>query len=315
VLALAERLFPAAVPFGTQAASVDEPVRLKHDPSLAFSSADISKVELLDAAAGRGPEVALTTTFLGLTGTVSPVPYYLAEEVLNEPSEHPTRRLFLDIFHHRILSLYYRAAVIADHPIQYRLGAKDAWSRRLLSLLGFVFDSPGETLPLPEWRLLRLAPLISQRFRGSDTIRRGVQDFLDLDVPGAKASIQPFRGVWVPLDPKQRIQLGQTNVSLGVDTRIGTRIFDQTGCFRISIRPVPFSLAERLRPGADLFKTLSTTVSLLLRDRVSWDVEITIAPDTTPTMHLSSKAGPKLGRETWLARRDQAEYKVLHQGT
>jgi type VI secretion system protein ImpH len=314
-LALAERLFPAAVPFGTQAGSVDEPVRLKHDPSLAFSSADISKVEVLETAAGRGPEVALTTTFLGLTGTVSPVPYYVAEEVLNEPPEQPNRRLFLDIFHHRILSLYYRAAVIGDHPLQYRVGAQDAWSRRILSLLGFDLDSPGQTLPLPAWRLLRLAPLISQRFRGSDTMRRGVQDFLDLDVPGAKASIQLFRGIWVPLDPNQRIGLGQTNIALGVDTRIGTRIFDQTGCFRISIGPVPFSVAERLRPGADLFKTLSATVSLLLRDRVSWELEITIAPDTTPTMRLSSKAGPKLGRETWLGRHDQSESKVLHQGT
>lgn len=316
LLALAERLFPTAAPIGSLATSAQEPIRLKHDPSLSFSSADISSVEVHEDRLGKpGPSVSLTTTFLGLTGTVSPLPYYIAEEVLNEPAEQPFRRLFLDIFHHRILSLYYRASIIADHPIQYRVGATDAWSRRILSLLGFTLDSPNPALPLPAWRLLRLAPLISTKFRGAETLRRGVQDFLDLDTPGAKASIHPFKGVWVPLDPQQRARLGQANCTLGVDARIGTRIFDQTGCFRIRIGTVPFSSAERLRPGADLFRTLSTIVNLILRDRISWELEIIIAGGTTPTMRLSSSAGPRLGRETWLGSREQSERRVVHQGT
>src|SRR5512146_2098955 len=90
LLALAERLFPTAAPIGSLATSAQEPIRLKHDPSLSFSSADISSVEVHEDRLGKpGPSVSLTTTFLGLTGTVSPLPYYIAEEVLNEPAEQP----------------------------------------------------------------------------------------------------------------------------------------------------------------------------------------------------------------------------------
>ena len=97
--------------------------------------------------------------------------------------------------------------------------------------------------------------------------------------------------------------------------RIGTRIYDESGAIRVIVRPVPFLTSERLRPGRDLFHILATTVNLVLRDKIDWDVEVVIAAGTTPTMRVSADNGAKLGQETWLGRHYQPERHVIHQGT
>jgi type VI secretion system protein ImpH len=315
-LSLVERLFPQATRIGTAARSIREPVRLKHDPSLSFSTSDISKVEIHENREDilDGAFVTLTSTFLGLTGSVSPLPAYFSEEVLHEPNDTAHRQAFLDIFHHRILSLFFRAATIANHPMQYGVGGRDEWSRRVLSLAGFTPDLP-DSLPLPAWRLLRLTPLLMLRFRNADILRRAVQDFLDIDIPGTTAEVRLFMGSWVPLDKSQLIRLGQVNSTLGGDVRIGTRVYDESGAIRVIVRPVPFATSERLRPGRDLYRVLATTVALILRDRIDWDLEVVIAAGTTPTMRVSADGGAKLGQETWLGRHYQPERHVIHQGT
>src|SRR5262249_23771600 len=116
IVALLERLTPDAVRVGGDGPPSGEKIRFRHDHELNFSAGDIAsaRVRLLPQSAERyldEPKAVyeVTTTFLGLTGTMSPLPTYMAEEVLHEDDKRPARRDFLDIFHHRFISFFYRA--------------------------------------------------------------------------------------------------------------------------------------------------------------------------------------------------------------
>jgi len=111
---LLERLTPDAPRIGGLGPAADEAVHFHHDPSLSFPTSDVSsvkKVQKGDPNNTLGPKRTvydITCTFLGLTGAASPMPSYFIEEVLHEDPDYPAQREFLDIFHHRILSLFYR---------------------------------------------------------------------------------------------------------------------------------------------------------------------------------------------------------------
>jgi type VI secretion system protein ImpH len=108
LMLLLERLLGERAHVGTAAAPGEESIRFRHDPRLEFSASDVSAVreglappDPEDFAAERAAVVEVTTTFLGLSGAVSPLPQYLPEEVAQEDPDAPRLREFLDLFHPR----------------------------------------------------------------------------------------------------------------------------------------------------------------------------------------------------------------------
>src|SRR5581483_5852239 len=171
-VALVERATPGAARVGELGPVQAEAIRFRHDPSLVFSTSDVRSVQrrkrdITGAVEGaREESYEFTTTFLGLTGTVSPLPTFLAEEVALEDQDRPVQREFLDLFHHRVLSLLYRAHTRYAYTLDYTTDARDLWSRRVLALAGVdTFDGRAPASGLSLARLLRLAPMLATRAR------------------------------------------------------------------------------------------------------------------------------------------------------
>ena len=118
---LLERLFPGAPPMGQLGPITDERVRLRGDTSLVFASCDVTEVAHVRSADGVR-RVRVTNAFLGLYGAVSPMPPYYAENLaLVEHQGGPqVIREFLDVFHHRLLSLMFRAWTKYRFAVMYR---------------------------------------------------------------------------------------------------------------------------------------------------------------------------------------------------
>ncbi|HEY0092707.1 MAG TPA: type VI secretion system baseplate subunit TssG, partial [Archangium sp.] len=83
LVAFLERLTSEATRVGELGPVLQERIRFRHDPSLGFSSGDVSDVALRqvpvqeDDALARRPLFEVVTTFLGLTGSASPLPMYV----------------------------------------------------------------------------------------------------------------------------------------------------------------------------------------------------------------------------------------------
>jgi len=313
---LIERLTPVAARIGEGGPAELEPVRFRHDPSLSFSAADVVSVAIEDAPALDTPDrpglrYQITTTFLGLSGSVTPLPDHFADELVGEDPDNPVRTRFLDLFHHRVLSLLYRGVARLDHPGEYEVGGADPWSRRVLCLLGtdaFANDAP----PPDARRLLRMAPLLVGRGRGPHVLRAAVEDELGPDIgPAATVSIREFVGSWIDLEPGDQARLGRASLCLGRTSILGGRIFDLTGKFRVLLGPVPYDVMQRLLPGGDLNQRLHEIVDLVTSRADEFEAEVTVAADQTPGLRLTQGARLGLGRATWLGRREGEARQVV----
>jgi type VI secretion system protein ImpH len=306
---LLERSTPEAIRIGGEGPPGREGIRFRHDPSMSFSSSDVSNVRMLrrkaaEVAHGASPEpyYEVTTTFLGLTGTVSPMPAYFAEDVVHEDVDHPAQRDFLDVFHHRVLSLFYRAHSKYSFVTDHTKDARDPWSRRALCLAGF--DGFGDQLPmgLSVPYLLRLAPLLARRARTADGLVAVLSDVLKKTLKGAPVDIDQFVGRWVSIEERQLLRLGIANTTLGEDATVGRKVYDRGGKFRVVLGPMKRQAFEDLQPGKPGLELLREVVSLYVRDPLEFDVELILAPGEAPSMRLGTpnKDASKLGRDSWL---------------
>ncbi len=283
---------------GTDASPAEEPIRFCHDPSLAFRAAEVSEIREreLPSADGLGTRrvLEITTAFLGLTGAASPLPPYFSEEVAQEDPEAPLRRGFLDLFHHRLLSLFYRARLRSDFPHSYRSDQSDAWSVRLLSLLGV--DAP-QALPVPPWRLLRWAPLLAERAVTAAALEAALEDVLSEDLDGGHVSIEQFVGSWVGIDPEELNHLGRASSTLGRDLVLGRRVFDRAGKFRVVVGPLTRTGFDRFARGEAPRRRIAETVRALCGDPLELEIVLWLSKDAAPRMALGHA---RLGRDAWL---------------
>lgn len=310
IVALLERLTRNAIRVGGDGPASEERIRFRHDYDLGFSAGDISRVEVHPLP--RGPEHSLdeptpvfvvTTTFLGLTGTISPLPLYIAEEVLHEDDQNPVRRDFLDIFHHRLISLLYRAVSKYSPAREHLSHRPDAWMKRALFLTGLDPEIQTRGMKVHPSVLVRCAPLLAGRGRGPRVLALVMREALgDVLGPEGKVEIKQFAGGWIEVDEQQRMALGVSNNELGVEAILGKRAFDQSGRFSIQIGPLHEHNYKRFLRDGDLLPVVKDIVELCVREPLDFDVELLLAADAVPSFKLSANPAnsSQLGRDTRL---------------
>lgn len=319
-----DRLRPgAASALGGAATAHEESIRFRHDPSLALSTGDVTSVRELelshDAGGASRRALEVTTAFLGLTGEVSPLPSYIAEEIAQEVAqeeEPPRRRDFLDLFHHRALSFLHRAIAKHDMPGSALSDQTDDWARRLLALLGHdrppgapaaAADAP------PAAVLLRLAPLLTERAPTAAAVEASVAEQFADELRGGGVAVEQFVGSWVPLAPDERTRLGAAASALGQSFVLGARIYDRSGRFRVVIGPLDAEGYARFSVPARA-EAVTRFARSLVGDELDVEVTLLLSPDAAPGFALSSSGRSRLGRNTWLGRQG-AETRVTVGGT
>jgi len=307
LMLLIERLRPDRAPQGTALPS-EEGVRFRHDPSLAFSTGDVASVESRrlptdpeDLAAVPREVFEVVTTFLGLSGTVTPLPSYFAEELLADDPEAQRQREFLDIFHHRAISLFYRARAKYDIPNARTSDGRDVWSTRLLALLGFdaAAEDP-ERFGLPAWRTLRLGPLLAEREVSAAGLEAALADLLCDDLEGAGVLVEQFVGSWVEVAADQLTRLGASATALGRDLLLGRRVFDRAGKYRVVLGPLSQRGYARFAEGSEPLRRIGELVATLGCDALDYEVVLWLSPEAAPSMELTAAGRTRLGRNSWL---------------
>lgn len=272
LVSLLERVHADQVRIGGDGPPAQEGIRFRHDPSLAFPAGDVSA--LTPCRRGSGSEVV--TTFLGLTGVASPLPAYFWESVLDDDdSVHRARRDFLDIFHHRAVSLLYRSVVRYSPAREHRSDGDDVWVERALALAGLSYFEPQA---LSKAQLLRIVPLLVRRSRGANALRQAIEGVLrdDLD-PETRVTVRECAGGWIPLAKDQQTALGSHNHILGRGMMLGGRAFDESGSFAIRIAPVGRETLPLLLEGGAALAKLREIVKLVLREPLDYEVELELA--------------------------------------
>ncbi len=306
-MAMLERLFPDAVRVGLDGPARLEAIRFRSDPSLGFAAGDMKHVRVTSLANGLEPPrhvVEVETTFLGLTGAGSPLPNYLVEAILLE-AEGSTRRDFLDVFHHRLVSLLYRGLARASLPLEETVRAPNVWRRRALALGGLDAYDADVTKALPTESVLRMLPLLASRARSARGLRTALRHVLEPAL-GARAGVELVENLpgWLTIEPAHRVRLGQANHALGRETHIGSRAPERSGRFGVRIGPLDPQSYPRFLPGGDQLPRIAETIQLFTRSAAEYELQLVVGASSSPTFRLSATRPASLGRTTWLAGGD-----------
>jgi type VI secretion system protein ImpH len=292
LLHLIDRASDDNAPVGHQGPVSREALRLRPAMSFGFPAADIDRAEWTEPQHAEIGRLRVTTTFLGLYGSDSPLPAHFTEALMGADDDDIVRS-FIDLFHHRILSFLFRCWTKYRYDVTFRANASDQISHVNLSLLGIGTASTADTLDVSPVQLFRYAGIYSQRPRSAAGLSGLLRDYFK----GITVRVEQCVGRWLPIDPVQQNRLGSTNCSLGSDFLIGERIRDHSGKFRVHLGPVDFDTYTGFLPGGRAMGDLNELVRFYTGDPLDFDLAVTLRGDDVPDTQLGGEGF--IGRLSW----------------
>lgn len=272
----------------------EDPVRFGQMPDLSFAPASL---EAFQAPAG-GQVPRLLVRFFGLLGPNGPMPLHLTEYARDRlrNSDDPTFARFLDVFHHRLLSLFYRAWSSAQPAVSFDRPGTDRFSEFLASLFGLGLASLRQRDALPDSARLHYAGLLANQARSAQGLQTILGDFLTLPV-----RVVQYVGHWLVLQEEDHSRLARGGVALGQSALLGARVWSHQHKFRIVIGAMALGRYRALLPGSISLRQVAAWVRSYCGDVLACEVQLILRREEVPAMRLGS--GMQLGRDSWLPGR------------
>jgi len=268
---------------------IDDPIRLGQQPGCAFAPSTLAALTLED----EGKPARLEQFFFGLGGPNGPLPLHLTEYIRERQHNNAddTSKRFLDIFHHRLLSLFYRAWAEARPTVSHDRPDDDYWAVRLAAFSGRGMPGLLDQGLIPGPAKLHFSGHLSAQTRYPDGLKAIIEDYFALPV-----QIEEFVGQWLGLPERSR--LGTSANQLGVDFCLGSHAWDRQHKFRIRLGPLKLDEYMGMLPDGEPFRHLVAWVAEYLGHELDWDLNLILHQPQIPKLQLNGQL--RLGFNTWL---------------
>ena len=303
---LLENAHPDLPRVGSSLRPRDDAVRFGQDPDLIFFP---TTLRAFDISCDTPPR--LSVNFFGLLGPNGPMPTYLTEYVRDRSRNagDPTFARFLDVFHHRMASLFYRGWAVAQPVVSLDRDNGDRFSTYVGSTFGIGEAALRNRDTLPDFAKLHFAGLLSGPTRHAAGLRLVLRRFF-----GIPADVVENVGHWLLLPPQSLSRIGTKNegAALGVGTVLGARAWDRQHRFRVVLGPLPMADYLRFLPGGASLPRLVDWIRNYVRDPLEWDLNLQLRREEVPRLTLERRQ--RLGYTTWLlsgGARDDAKQLVI----
>jgi type VI secretion system protein ImpH len=292
---LLERLHPERARVGGFDDPTREVVRFGVPARLSFPASEIQDLEL----DGDGP-ARMGVNFLGLTGPQGVLPHsytLLAQDRLRQKDGALVD--FLDLFHHRILSLFYRAWRKYRFTVAREDGVEDRLADHLLDLIGLGLDTTRGRLPISDEALLSRAGLLLPQARGAASAQQLLEDFFQVPV-----LIEQFVGGWFRIPEADCCALDDetdgTANRLG-SAVVGDEVWDAQAGVRVRIGPLSRTRYDEFLPGGAAHRELAALLRFFSHDQFEFQVQLVLAADDVPGLRPGDDdEQPRLGWSTWI---------------
>lgn len=273
----------------------EEPIRLGQDPDLTFAPASLAAVA---PPKGRRPN-RLEVRFFGMLGPNGPLPRHLTEHARNRllHGGDASFARFLDVFHHRFLSLFYRAWAQAQPTVSLDRPDDDPFGGYLGALAGIGLSELRDRDALPDFAKLAHTGHLSRQIRNAEGLAKLVAAYFRCEV-----KVEQFVGHWIVLDEGDRLVLGTGRQALGQGAVVGARVWDRQHKFRLRIGPLAGDAYASLLPGGAGIRALAACVHNYVNLEFFWDVRLVLAAADVPHARLDGRV--RLGYSSWLGGRD-----------
>ncbi len=261
----------------------EEVVRFSVEPGFTFPPSDISS---LKKTAPESP-AEMSVTFMGLVGPSGVLPQWYNELAIERVREKDFAfTAFLDIFHHRLISLFYLAWKKYNLPVTYAAGARDRLSGYLMSLVGLGTPGLAGMIGLPEESLLFYGGLLSRQIPSAAAIKATVEYF-----SGARATIDQFIERMIPLDAADQTQVGSANSELGVNTVCGSWARESQSKFRVNLGPFDYDRFVRFLPSGVMLRPILSLTRFMAGIEYEFDIRLIPQARGGSGMHARCRKG------------------------
>jgi type VI secretion system protein ImpH len=292
---LVECAYPGLPRVGSSLRPREDAVRFGQEPELIFFPTTLRHFKAMGETAPK-----LVVNFFGLLGPNGPMPTHLTEYVRDRARNagDPTFARFLDVFHHRMASLFYRAWAVAQPVVSLDRDNGDRFSAYVGTAFGLGEPALRNRDTVPDFAKLHFAGLLAGGTRHAAGLRLVLARFFGLPV-----DLLENVGHWMTLPATSTSRLGARDESarLGVGTMLGARVFDRQHKFRVVLGPLSMRDYQRFLPGGASLARLADWVRLYVRDPLDWDVNLQLRQSDVPRLSLGRHQ--RLGYTTWLHAR------------
>lgn len=306
VLRLLQRLYPDREAVGEWSDPQREIARLHVVPTFAFPVSEVSGVDFgteSESEAQRRTPVRVGARFFGLTGPQGVLPFGYTEYALAREKVRDTAfRDFLDLFHHRLLSLFYRTWERYNTPAVRERGGEDRVRSHLLDLVGAgTRDAQRRSEVAPD-TLAYYAGLLALRTRPALGLAQWVSDYF-----GVPATVDQFVGEWRHLTDGGQVCLGSddSNSQLG-QAVVGDAVYDAHSRVTLRLGPLSRTQFDEFLPNGCHHSSLKALAQWYTDLDIGVDAQLILRKDETPTATLGTDGSPKLGFGTWLRNKAPA---------
>jgi type VI secretion system protein ImpH len=247
----------------------------------------------------------MTVAFLVLTGTQGALPLCYTEWMIaRRAAKDDTLAAFLDLFNHRLISLFYRAWEKHRPPVLYELAAvrrqqPDAFTQHLFDLIGMGTAGLRDRMRVQDESLLRYAGLIGQRPLSASALRGILRDYFS-----APVEIEQCLGDWYELEEADRCYLAPESLrnQLGEAAFLGDEVWNQQNFFRIRLGPLRLERFLEFLPNGPALAKLVELTTYLTGLAMAFDVQVMLRAEDVPYARLADEGedAPRLGWIGWL---------------
>ncbi|MEY4210669.1 MAG: hypothetical protein RLZ92_1050 [Pseudomonadota bacterium] len=273
---LIEALNATSPRLGTSIKIKDDAVRFSQEPELQFPTSTLAHYQPAAEYPAR-----LAVNFFGLFGPNGALPLHLTEYARERlrHSHDPTISRFADIFHHRMISLFYRAWANSRPTVIYDRPEIDRFSFYIGALQGkapVTFRHRDELSDHAKW-------FYSGYFSGQTKNPEGLKAIIG-DILATTVKIQEFVGEWMTIQVNDQSRLGVSPhlATLGESALLGAQVWGCQHKFTLVLGPLTLQQYLSLLPGAHALEQLIAIVRNYIGDELVWDANLVLKNQEIP---------------------------------
>jgi type VI secretion system protein ImpH len=293
---LLQRIAPERALVGRFGHPADEVVRFGANPDLAFPAGDIQDLELpRDSERWK-----MMVNFMGLVGHMGVLPHHYSLEVMERNRARDfALRDFLDLFHHRLVALFYRAWERYRFYVPWERGEEDRVTAHLFDLIGLGNAGAREALDIEPESLLGYVGLLGPHQRSAAALQQLLEDYFEVPV-----EVEQFVGAWYDMTGVAQCQLDDEETDsatrLGFGALVGDEVWDPNARARIVVGPVPMIRYRDFLPTGSAYRAMRAITRFFADDQIEFELRLILEKEEVPPVMLGADGVAPLGWSTWL---------------
>jgi type VI secretion system protein ImpH len=310
-LRLCEQAFAEQPRLGESRRAADDPVRLGQAAHLMFAPSDLAAVR-----AGEDAPMQLEQYAFGLFGPNGALPLHFTELAYERRRQKDDATLvdFINLFQHRLISLFYRAWAEAEPTVSLDRPEDDRFRAYVGALIGTAPAAACGADAVPDFAKLHRAGLFAAHARSAEGLEAILADYFEVPV-----AVRQFVGAWLEIPDELRCRLGSVSgASLSVDATLGTSTWQCQHKFEIALGPLTREMFVEFLPGAAGLTALHALVRFYTNDEWDWQLRLLASDTEIPGVELArgqAESASRLGWTSWLGKRSSDAADVVIQAS